>query len=262
MILQLYNLYNHFLKNSTDYLNSLGRGATFKEISKRIVENIEIPLPSLEAQRRIAAVLDKVSGLIAKRLEQLDKLDELVKARFVEMFGDFNVNSKHFDCRKGVELFKFSSGKFLPKHDRLMQGVPVYGGNGISWYTQKPLITEPTIVIGRVGALCGNIHLVRGPVWITDNAIYIKEQKTQKYTLEFLAHLMEEMNFYQYADFSGQPKITQKPLESSDYIVPPLTLQEQFTNFSKKIDNSKLTIRQSLDKLEVLKKVLMQQYFG
>ena len=83
----IYNRYlYHFLKSKTEYLNSLGRGATFKEISKSIVEKIEIPLPSLEEQRRIAALLDKVSDLIAKRRAQLDKLDLLVKARFVEMF--------------------------------------------------------------------------------------------------------------------------------------------------------------------------------
>lgn len=84
----IYNRYlYHFLKNKTEYLNSLGRGATFKEISKSIVEKIEIPLPPLEEQRRIAALLDKVSDLIAKRRVQLDKLDLLVKARFAEMFG-------------------------------------------------------------------------------------------------------------------------------------------------------------------------------
>ena len=91
----VYNRYlYHFLKSQTKYLNSLGRGATFKEISKSIVEEIEIPLPCLEKQHRIAALLDKVSDLIAKRRAQLDKLDLLVKARFVEMFGDFKLNTK------------------------------------------------------------------------------------------------------------------------------------------------------------------------
>ena len=79
---RIYNRYlYHFLKGKTDYLNSLGRGATFKEISKSIVEDIEIPLLPLEQQRKIAVVLDKVSDLIAKRRQQLDKLDELVKSK-------------------------------------------------------------------------------------------------------------------------------------------------------------------------------------
>ena len=76
-----------YLRGHTDYLNSLGRGATFKEISKAIVENIDIPLPDLPTQRHIAAVLDKISDLMAQCKQQLADLDLLVKSRFVEMFG-------------------------------------------------------------------------------------------------------------------------------------------------------------------------------
>ena len=76
------------MKSKTDYLNSLGRGATFKEISKSIVENIEIPLPEVNQQKEIAEKFKKLEQLISLRKQQLAKLDELVKARFVEMFGD------------------------------------------------------------------------------------------------------------------------------------------------------------------------------
>ena len=226
------------------------------------LKEVEIPTHTENEQNDIVAVLDMVSGLIALRKQQLQKLDELVKARFVELFGDYRINEKGFDCKKGSELFKFSSGKFLPEEKRLDEGVPVYGGNGIAWYTSECLVDYPTIIIGRVGAQCGNIHAVTTPVWITDNAIYIKEQKTKAYTLEFLTELMRMMDFYQYADFSGQPKITQKPLETLDYIMPPIELQTQFATFVEQTDKSKLAIQQSLDKLETLKKSLMQKYFG
>ena len=69
-------------------ISDLSAGANINNIRNEHIEGLEIPIPPLDEQRRIAAVLDKVSGLIAKRREQLDKLDELVKARFVEMFGD------------------------------------------------------------------------------------------------------------------------------------------------------------------------------
>jgi type I restriction enzyme S subunit len=260
---QIHNKYLYwFLKGKTDYLNSLGRGATFKEISKSIVEDIEIPLPPLDKQRKIAAVLDKVSDLIALRKQQLEKLDELVKTRFVEMFGDYHTNSKNFELHKGSELFKFSSGKFLPEEKRLKDGTPVYGGNGIAWYTDEFLIDYPSIIIGRVGAWCGNVHTVVEPVWITDNAIYIKEQKTDKFTLEFLSEMMRIMDFHQYADFSGQPKITQKPLETLEYLTPPIEMQNEFTAFCKQVDKSKLFVQKSLDQLETLKKALMQKCFG
>ena len=238
---KIHNEYLYFfLKGKTEFLNSLGRGATFKELSKSIVENIEIPLPSYEEQIKISVHMRKIEELLRLRKQQLSKLDELVKSRFIELFGDYRTNNKGFDFKKGSELFKFSSGKFLPEEKRMESGVPVYGGNGIAWYTEEALIDFPTVIIGRVGAQCGNIHAVTAPVWITDNAIYIKEQKTTAYTLEFLTELMRMMDFYQYADFSGQPKITQKPLETLEYITPPLELQKKYTTFVEQVDKSKL----------------------
>ena len=76
------------MRSKTEYLNSIGRGATFKEISKSIVENIEIPLPSLSAQCQIADRLDVIKTVIGKHKVQIENLDLFVKSRFVEMFGD------------------------------------------------------------------------------------------------------------------------------------------------------------------------------
>ena len=237
-------------------------GSSQPNLSAKSVSDYTFYLPDIKDQLEVVAKLTKINNLIALREEQLAKLDELVKSRFIELFGDYRINEKGFDCKKGSELFKFSSGKFLPEEKRLDEGVPVYGGNGIAWYTSECLVDYPTIIIGRVGAQCGNIHAVTTPVWITDNAIYIKEQKTKAYTLEFLTELMRMMDFYQYADFSGQPKITQKPLETLDYIMPPIELQTQFVAFVEQTDKSKLDVQQSLNKLKLLKKALMQKYFG
>ena len=77
-----------FLKGNTAYLNSLGRGATFKEISKKIVSDIEINVPEISQQLAAVDALERVSEIIRLRKNQLQKLDELIKARFVEMFGD------------------------------------------------------------------------------------------------------------------------------------------------------------------------------
>ena len=245
-----------------DDMTSQATGASYPAVSSGIVRSSTIPDYPINKQKLIADRLDKVSELTSLRRQQLTKLDELVKARFIELFGDYRINEKGFDCKKGSELFKFSSGKFLPEEKRLDEGIPVYGGNGIAWYTSESLVDYPTIIIGRVGAQCGNIHAVTTPVWITDNAIYIKEQKTNAYTLEFLTELMRMMDFYQYADFSGQPKITQKPLETLNYIMPPIELQNEYTAFVEQTDKSKFAIQRSLDKLETLKKALMQKYFG
>lgn len=226
------------------------------------LKRIKIDVPQLENQKIVINTLDKLQSIITHLRTQLEKLDLLVKARFVELFGDYHTNNKGFESHKGKDLFKFSSGRFLSEEKRFEKGIPVYGGNGIAWYTEKPLIDYPTIIIGRVGAWCGNIHTIYEPVWITDNAIYIKEQKTSKFTLEFLAELMKIMDFRQYADFSGQPKITQKPLETLEYLTPPINMQNEFTEFCKQIEKSKSILQQELTQTQTLFDSLMQEYFG
>ena len=86
-----------FLKRNTHFLNSLGRGATFKEISKAIVSEIEINVPEIEQQKKVVEILEKVSGIIARRKKELSALDDLIKARFVEMFGDPIKNPKGWE---------------------------------------------------------------------------------------------------------------------------------------------------------------------
>ena len=242
-------------------LLSQARGATIKGIKIDTLAKLEIPEIPLNEQRRIAAVLDKVSGLIAKRREQLDKLDELVKARFVEMFGYPIKNEKGFPTITGQDFFKLSNGKFVPENKRFDNGVPAYGGNGISWYTDEILYHNDTIVVGRVGFQSGNVHLAKGPLWITDNAMYISDYDSDKYDLRFLYALMEHINFTRFQDAGDLKKITQKPFMSMEYITPTLKQQQEYVVFVEQTEKSKLTIQQSLDKLEVLKKALIQQYF-
>ncbi|VMS66771.1 restriction modification system DNA specificity subunit [Streptococcus pneumoniae] len=202
-------------------------GSTMKHLTKKYFDNIIVPYTNLGEQQRIASELDLLSKLILRRQEQLEELNLLVKSRFNEMFGDPLNNNKKFAVKTGQQCFKFSSGKFLDKHDRVFEGYPAYGGNGIAWKSRKYLIDNPTIIIGRVGAYCGNVRTTHGKVWISDNAIYIKEFKNSDFNLVFLLELMKVIDFSKFADFSGQPKITQKPLENQKYILPPLALQKE-----------------------------------
>ena len=243
-------------------LGQYATGAAQPGLAVSKLETLSIEIPNISEQNKIAQTLYKVEQLVNFRKQQLAKLDELVKARFVEMFGNPIRNDKHFVQKTGKSLFCFSSGKFLQEEKRFQHGFPVYGGNGITWYTDIPLVKKPTIIIGRVGAYCGNVRMVNVPVWITDNAIYIKEFKTRELNLHFLLMLMKYMKFSNYADYSGQPKITQKPLETLIYIVPPLELQNRFAAFVERVDQQKQTVQQSLEKLELMKKALMQEYFG
>ena len=282
---QIFNRYlYHFLKNSTEYLNSLGRGATFKEISKSIVENIEIPLPPLDEQRRIAAVLDKVSDLIAKRREQLDKLDELVKARFVEMFGDPLCNTKNWSCLELTKACKAILGGGTPSKSH-----PEYFMGTIPWVSPKDMkqtiindsidhITEEAIsnsttnliprnsvlMVIRSGILKHTLPVAINNVPVTINQDMKAFVPDNAISTEFLIYYFKAIEPDVLAGVRGvtADNIDFKAFQKRKIIVPPIDLQRQFVIFVKRINISKLTIQQSLDKLEVLKKALMQQYFG
>lgn len=99
------------------------------------LKEANIKIVDADEQSNIVKRLNKIEHLISLRKQQLAKLDELVKARFVEMFGDPILNEKNFERRMGAECFKLTNGKSVPENKRYSEGIPAYGGNGVSWYT-------------------------------------------------------------------------------------------------------------------------------
>lgn len=285
---RIYNRYlYHFLKNSTKYLNSLGRGATFKEVSKSIVENIEIPLPPLDEQRRIVAVLDKVSGLIAKRRQQLDKLDELVKARFVEMFGDCKTNPKGWETCYLEEIAEVGSSKRVFIDELKDEGIPFYRGTEVGALAEGMTITpELFITEEHYKDLCemtgkpqkGDLLMPSicpdGRIWLvnTDDPFYFKDGRvlwvhriSDKFDPVFLLYTLKDRIMTDYSSIASGTTFAELKifaLKKCQVFNAPIELQKKFSAFISNINKSKLTIQQSLDKLKVLKKALMQQYFG
>ena len=290
---KIYNRYlYHFLKGRTAYLNSLGRGATFKEISKSIVENIEIPLPPLDEQHKIAAVLDKVSDLIAKRRQQLDKLDEMVKARFIEMFGDPMTNPYNLPkvILGSVLTIEPQNGLYKPQSDYVSDetGVPIlridsfYEGKVSNLSSLKRLICsemelkryslyENDIVINRVNSIeyLGKCGLIQGLVENTvfeSNMMRLHVDEHKFHPVYITKLLCSEFIYQQILRRAkkavNQASINQKDVQSFVVYMPPIEQQDQFAAFVKQTDKSKLAIQKSLEKLEILKKALMQEYFG
>lgn len=243
-------------------LQRRGTGSTFKAISKNALSNLLLPSYCLEEQKEISAVLQQVDHLISLRQRQAEKLDELVKARFVEMFGDPVLNTRRLPSVSGTSLFKLSNGKAVPAEKRFDSGIPAYGGNGISWYTDEALINTDTLVVGRVGFQSGNVHFVYGPLWITDNAMYVTWYRKELICLRFLNQLMKRVDFSRYQDAGDLKKITQKPFMKFEYILPSMNLQMEFVNFMDSVNCEKERIQRSAALLETLKRSLMQQCFG
>ena len=243
-------------------LQRRGTGSTFKAISKNALSNLLLPSYCLKEQKEISAVLQQVDHLISLRQRQAEKLDELVKARFVEMFGDPVLNTRRLPSVSGTSLFKLSNGKAVPAEKRFDSGIPAYGGNGISWYTDEALINTDKLVVGRVGFQSGNVHFVYGPLWITDNAMYVTWYRKELICLRFLNQLMKRVDFSRYQDAGDLKKITQKPFMKFEYILPSMNLQMEFVNFMDSVNCEKERIQRSAALLETLKRSLMQQYFG
>ena len=269
-----------FLKGKTDYLNSLGRGATFKEISKGIVANIKIPLPPLDIQRRIADTLDKVTELITLRKTQLEKLDELVKARFVELFGDPQTNPNGHALVKLSDVATYFNGLTYKPENVAEVGTIVLRSSNIQnsqlafadtvrvdcTVREKLMVQENDILMcSRNGSarLVGKVALIKGlqePMTFGAFMMIIRSR--------YYSYLM---TYFQMDAFRQQIKtgatttinqITGRMLDEVTIPLPPMELVEQFTAFVEQTDKSKVIIQQNLDALETLKKSLMQEYFG
>lgn len=228
------------------------------------LKEVKIPLPPLDEQRRIAAVLDKVSDLIAKRREQLDKLDELVKARFVEMFGDPVSNTKGLQTLPLGKVCNLKAGVTTSSDEIHSQSeeysVPCYGGNGIRGFVKKATQNGTYPIIGRQGALCGNVQLATGEFHATEHAVLVSP--LIEVNVFWIYHLLKFMDLYRYHTGAAQPGLAVKVLNSVQVPIADINQQNEFAMVSECINKSKLTIQQSLDKIETLKQALMQEYFG
>ncbi len=249
-----------FMKNLK--MQVLAESTTVPSVRKTILEDYEVEIPSLNIQEEIESRLTITQDIIEKRKKELSLLDNLIKARFVEMFGNPRLNEKGFKCKKGFELFKISNGKAVSNEKRFESGIPAYGGNGISWYTNTVLFEEDTIVIGRVGFQSGNVHFVKGPMWITDNAMYISELYDDSLSLVFLCDMMEQIDFTRDQDAGDLKKVTQKPFMEMEYILPEKSLQKEYIDFVHQVDKSKVAVQKALDETKLLFDSLMQKYFG
>lgn len=253
----------HVLSGKVDELNSKGTGSTFKVINKKTLSETEIPLPPIDEQRKIAAVLDKVSGLIAKRRQQLDKLDEAVKARFVEMFGDCYTNPHNLPIEKWNNIFSTTTGK-LDSNAAVENGkYPFFTCSKetlrINTYAfdQEALLLAGNNAAGKydVKYYCGKFNAYQ--------RTYVLSLKHDWSYALFRFQLEDKLGYLEQQSLGGLTKyLTLKILNELEFIVPPKEEQDKFAAFVDQIEKTKTTVSHSLEKLETLKKALMQEYFG
>ena len=273
------------ISGKVDELNAKGTGSTFKAISKGILAETEIPIVPLEEQKRIGAVLDIVFHLIALRKNQLQKLDNLVKARFVEMFGAFPENPMGWETgtiRDVVSDVRYGSSRPAVEGGRypyLRMNNITYGGELDLTDTkqidvpenelEKCTIRRGDVLFNRTNSkeLVGKTCVYNRDEMMVLAGFVIRIRLNNQMLPDFLSAFLN-------TDFSkamllgmcktaiGQANINAQEMQGIQLYIPPIERQAEFVRFKEQIDKSKLSIQQGLEKLETLKKSLMQQYFG
>ena len=264
-----------------------GIGGSLTRAQPKQVAKYPVPIPDFSVQQTISSILDKLDFLISLRKQQLDKLDELVKARFAEMFGDPAQNPKGWPVHQLQEFVLFltsgsrgwsqyfsDSGEYFitiknVKNccitlDNVQYVVPPDNAEARRTKVQEgDLLISITADLGRTGLVTKEI---------SDYGAYINQHLTcirlNRAVLQplYVAYYMEseagKMQFQSKNQTGVKAGLNFESINSLNLMVPPLENQSDFVDFVTKVTRQKLTIQQSLDKLEILRKSLMQEYFG
>jgi type I restriction enzyme, S subunit len=284
---KIYNKYLYwFLKGKKEYLNSLGRGATFKEISKTIVEKIEIPHAPLDIQKHISDTLDKTQEIIDCYKKQLEELDNLIKAIFYDMFGDLVINEKSWEVKKLGDLCnKITDGKhgdcenednsgyyFISAKD-IVNGEIVY--NNARQITYKDFIETDK----RTGLIVGDVIVVNTGATIGKTALTKMNDKVRQTTFQksvgiiqanntmlnnvYLQQyiIIDRDNIYNNASGSAQKNWLLSQMRNYSIMLPPLDLQTKFSEIVTKIEEQRTIVKQSIAESQNLMNSLMSKYF-
>lgn len=256
-------------------------GAKMPRLGTKDLMNAEIPVPNIERQKEIAEKFKKLEQLISLRKQQLAKLDELVKARFVEMFGDPVKNTMDWEIKPLSELGELNRGvsKARPRNSPELLGGPypliqtgevanakTYITSFNSTYSEKGLAQSKMWPKGTlcitIAANIAQTSILTFDACFPDSVVgFISRNMTNElfihYWFSFFQKILDEQ-----APQVAQKNINLKILSELNVIVPPLSLQNRFAAFVEHVDQQKQTVQQSLEKLELMKKALMQEYFG
>ena len=216
--------------------------------------NIQIPLPPLPVQQELVARLDKQQAII----EQCNAMEKTI----LEAGIDDSIFEGDWEWVELGELIALRNGISISNTLVSNRGkYPVCGSNGIYGYTDNndKLLFGETIVVGRVGAYCGNVHYYDVPIWVTDNAIVVTVTNKDKLKTKYLYYFLLSKDLGKYANVTGQPYISQSIISSLKVPLPPIEKQqkivdflnvqfETLTNIRRLKENAKQTIKMILDR--------------
>lgn len=276
----------HWLRKNRAYLESLGNGATFKEVSKAVVSRVEIPLPPLPEQRRIAAILDTADALRAKRRNAFPELDTLAQSIFLDMFGDPARNSKGWKLRRLGDICEIGSSKRVFVEELVEEGIPFYRGTEIG-HLAEGLGVEPDLFIttehfellraqtGTPGigdlllpSICpdGRIYIVKDdkPFYFKDARVLWIKVDSSRINGVFLKHYLKRLFLTSYPKIASGTTFAELKivvLKSLVIQAPPLELQQHFAVVVESIECQKVRYRIHEAELDNLSASLQHRAF-
>lgn len=254
----------YFLGNYIEELRRQAIGGVIKYIKLANLTEARIELPNKDKQKIIVIILDNVQSLIDKRKRQLKKLDELVKSRFIEMFGDPELNPRGLPVLPWNAVFLTTTGK-LDSNAMVENGrYPFFTCAKESYKIDSYAFDcEALLLAGNNAAGIYDVKHYKGK-FNAYQRTYVLRLMNEKWSYILFKRQLEDKLQYLQSQSKGTNTryLTLGILNELRFAVPPVAEQNQFAAFVEQIDKSKFEIKQSLEKLELLKKALMQKYFG
>ena len=259
-----------------------GIGGSLTRAQPKCVAEYPVPVLNRKKQDEIVNILDKCKLVIDSRKRELLELDNIIKARFVELFGDPRSNPFGFEKKMLKDTCKVITGNTPSR------AIAEYYGDYIEWIKTDNIVSgilnptqateslsEKGMNVGRtvekdsslMACIAGSIASI-GRVCITDRTVAFNQQINavvpEQYNILFLYVLLQMSKDYLVEDINMALKgiLSKSKLEEKEFIIPPMDLQEQFSDFVKQVDKSKVKVQKALDETQKLFDSLMQQYFG
>ncbi len=272
----------YYLKSKKKFVNNVGRGVAQSNINMSILKSFEIPLPNFVVQKKVVNVLDIVSSIIENYQQEIQTLDELIKSRFVEMFGDPISNPMGWNKKPLANECDIVTGNTPSRK------VPEYYGDYIEWIksdninTPNAILTiaeeylsEEGLKVGRsvdAGAIlmtciAGSIGCI-GNVAIANRTVSFNQQingivpKRNNTWFMYVLFELSKGGIQSAINMALKGILSKGQLAEMEFIFPPVKLQNEFGDFVEQIDKLKVVAQEALDETQKLFNSLMQQYFG
>lgn len=264
-------------------------GAKMPRLGTKELLNKEIHIPTLKEQEYVVKLFNHLAKMITIQYEQLHSLEELIKSRFIEMFGDPRLNEKCWNIGTISDYYDVKGGKRIPKgmsysdkitdhpylratdmkNQTIIEDDIHYIDEEVFQHIKRYTVKSGDIYLTNVGVHLGMAGVIPEKfdgASLTENAVKLVPKREKVVEGLFLAYYINSPGIQEYINERkmavGVPKLAIFRIETMPLILPPLELQKQFITFAEQTEKARQIVQQTLDELQTLKKSLMQKYFG